>query len=1248
MVLIRKLCECVRMIVRGSARLAGLRQPGVAPSEQGVADIVARPRTRSAARTLASQPVPLLSAPHSSSTGSAGCSSLRCQRSVLGLRAVSVVLDRCDRDKSSGLLNAVESRRFASCGPREVRIVIDRCDAVESRVFANYEPREVRRVTDRRDAIEPSFNYDSSANATPPINHAVPCAPNDVVPPFSTTGIRILQLNMRRSAAVTGEVRSLIRQKRLDILLLQEPYVQRPDERHTFFGLGTSVQVAAVRRGAPWASVAVCNPAFKMLFISQLSTAHCVCAEVLAPGFSFYVVSHYFQFSDDIEEHLRHLGMVLHALRGKRVFISLDANARSSQWGRQETNERGARLERLIQDFGLEIFNDARQQPTFWTPRGESWIDVTLGTPSISCFVKEWNVRPSWSTSDHRAIDIRLEVPKAAVGNRGCGLERFNTRRADWDRFAEILTALSGARLEGLALDSAQDVEIMARTLTGVLTEACTESMPRKVRFRKSNPWWTAQLTNSKKITYRLMRAYRREQAQPERLVKLQEYRSSLRKYSREVRKAKRESWRKFVTSHGNSERWGFVYKHQADKLRVEKVLSTIRLDGVSTMDMRQTASGLLNTHVPDDREEEDSPWHVRQREKAQTPPDTEDAEVFTEFEVKKACRTLKNGKAPGPDLIEVGVLKAAVTTIPGQLVRLFNGCLRWGVFPSAWKEGNLCVLLKGEDKDEKDPKSYRPICLLSVIGKLFEKLIRRRLSVTMDDGGISRRQYGFMPGKSTEDAIVELRRMIRGSAATYTVALLFDIAGAFDNVWWPLVFRALRLRNCPANVYKVLQSYFDDRRVSIAWGGEKVSKRATKGCPQGSVLGPACWNLMFDSLLTDFEQQFPDSFIAYADDLLVLVKGESRREIEIEGQRVVDRIVQWSRKARLELSARKTEAILLKTVWVRRPPVGRRGGERPDRQRRRETKPDLARRYPTIRIGETTIPFKDSVRYLGVHFDKELRVSTHCRYLRDKVGSLFNKFGRLARAEWGLRFHTLATFYRGVFLPIVTYAAAGWSDLCSSHDLRALLSAQRTALIATTMAYRTASSASLCVIAGQTPLDILLEERRERYKIRVGLDARINGVGIHSNDRDAVKRIKEQGNVMWQDSWDASPKGRITYAFFRNIRDRLGAKWFAPDAYTTQVLSGHGNFRSRLASLGLADGVDCSCGDMDTVQHFITECQNFDPQRVALRDLIGDDQWPQTAHRLVATPEAYSVFRAFCRESLWLKGQEELAGLLG
>ncbi|KMQ93113.1 retrovirus-related pol polyprotein [Lasius niger] len=265
---------------------------------------------------------------------------------------------------------------------------------------------------------------------------------------------------MRRSIVITCEVRQLIVEKRLDVLL-QEPHVKKQGLCHTFVGSGIGMK-----------------------------------------------------YSDEIEEHLRHIKAVFHSLREKRLIVVVDANARSSLWCLHETVDRGAKLEDLIQANGIEVVNDVGQAPTFWMARGSSFIDVTLVSASMSQFIGDWKVRCDWTTSDHNSVNIRLRVPRGRGGG-GIANTRFDIRRADWKRFFENLTDLSRSRLEVLGLQSAEDVEEMADTHKIILNAACTASMPKKRQFRKSNPWWTRELTIIKKKAYRFKRARQKGRDEP-------------------------------------------------------------------------------------------------------------------------------------------------------------------------------------------------------------------------------------------------------------------------------------------------------------------------------------------------------------------------------------------------------------------------------------------------------------------------------------------------------------------------------------------------------------------------------------------------------------------------------------------------------------------------------------------------------------------------------------------------------------
>jgi hypothetical protein len=81
-------------------------------------------------------------------------------------------------------------------------------------------------------------------------------------------------------------------------------------------------------------------------------------------------------------------------------------------------------------------------------------------------------------------------------------------------------------------------------------------------------------------------------------------------------------------------------------------------------------------------------------------------------------------------------------------------------------------------------------------------------------------------------------------------MTIFVDVRGAFDNVWWPALIRNLRNRGIPHEMLVMLKSYLTDREVEFTQGDVTVRKQTTKGCLQGSVLGPTLWNFILDPLL--------------------------------------------------------------------------------------------------------------------------------------------------------------------------------------------------------------------------------------------------------------------------------------------------------------------------------------------------------------------------------------------------------------
>ena len=119
-------------------------------------------------------------------------------------------------------------------------------------------------------------------------------------------------------------------------------------------------------------------------------------------------------------------------------------------------------------------------------------------------------------------------------------------------------------------------------------------------------------------------------------------------------------------------------------------------------------------------------------------------------------------------------------------LAKLYNKCLAKSCFPSCWKSSEVVPAFKN-DGDRSDPGKYRPISLLSTVGKIFESFINDSLIKHLDSTGLfSDLQYGFRTLRSTADILTVLSERIYNSmdAGGETRAIALDISKAFDKVW--------------------------------------------------------------------------------------------------------------------------------------------------------------------------------------------------------------------------------------------------------------------------------------------------------------------------------------------------------------------------------------------------------------------------------------------------------------------------------
>ncbi|CAH2207649.1 jg24927, partial [Pararge aegeria aegeria] len=435
----------------------------------------------------------------------------------------------------------------------------------------------------------------------------------------------------------------------------------------------------------------------------------------------------------------------------------------------------------------------------------------------------------------------------------------------------------------------------------------------------------------------------------------------------------------------------------------------------------------------------------------------SEDDPPFTTAELDSVLRGLNPKKAPGPDGLTSDICTNAIHCNREVFMAIANKCLSLSHFPKQWKIAHVVILQKPGKEDYTHPKSYRPIGLLSVLGKIVEKMMVGRLQWRIFPT-LSRAQYGFMPQRGTEDALYDLVNRIRSEVKQKKIAIMIslDIEGAFDNAWWPALKYQLATRKCPKNLYKMVSSYLTDRKIKVSYARAEHERSTTKGCVQGSIAGPTFWNLLLDSLLV----KLADDGVycqAFADDVVLLFSGHEIESLENKANTILAGVVDWGIRNKLNFAAHKTSAMVITKKLKVRP--------------------------PELYMSNNRLEIVSETKLLGLRIDDKLTFKSHVAAVCKKTADIYKQLACAAKVTWGLNTEIIRTIYVAVIEPIVLYASSAWYPAAELQMIKSLLDTiQRGYAQKICKAYRTVSLTSALVLSGLLPLDIRIQEAANLY----------------------------------------------------------------------------------------------------------------------------------------------------------------------